>query len=213
MYEEADFIPLSALQHYLYCPRQCALIHVEQVWTENLFTAEGRILHENADSGAVERRGNVIIARSLSLRSLQLGLSGKADVVEFQSNDENAGEPVPYPVEYKRGRAKQENPDAVQLCAQAMCLEEMLGREVPAGALFYGKKRRRLEVIFDKALREKVRRTARDVHAMVTSGITPPPCADDRCNACSLMETCMPDEIIGTARASRYLKKLIKFES
>ena len=204
-YSEADFIPLSALQHYLYCPRQCALIHLEQVWTENAHTAEGRLLHEKADSGKTETRGDVKTVTGLLLRSTKLGLSGKADVVEFHCKE---GAWLPYPVEYKRGRPKKHDADRAQLCAQAMCLEEMLGLPVLEGALFYGKTRRRQAVTFAAELREQVRQTALDVHEMLRRGTTPLPVVDERCAACSLSEDCLPETIDKRQSASRYLESL-----
>ena len=149
---EDALIPLSALQHYLFCPRQCALIHVEQIWAENAATAEGRLLHERADAGGGETRPGVRIARGLALRSFALGVSGKADVVEF--HDARRGERGrPFPVEYKRGKPKSHRADEVQLCAQAICLEEMFDTSIAAGALFYGVTRRRFAVVFDEDLR------------------------------------------------------------
>ncbi len=205
MYAEADFIPLSSLQHYLYCPRQCALIHLEEIWTENTYTAEGRLLHEKADSGKSGRRGGVKTVTSLLLRSAELGLSGKADAVEFHRHGDVW---LPYPVEYKRGRPKKHNADRVQLCAQAMCLEEMLDLAVPEGALFYGKTRRRQTVLFDADLRETVQKAARDVHDLLERGATPPPLADERCSACSLFGDCLP-KASGRRRAVlRYLESL-----
>lgn len=133
MYSAADLMPISALQHYLFCPRQCALIHLEQIWAENLYTAEGRLLHEKADSGKTEVRGDVKSVTGLLVRSLELGVTGKADVVEFHRRE---GIWHPFPVEYKRGRPKSHDADKIQLCAQALCLEEMLGLPVPEGALF-----------------------------------------------------------------------------
>ena len=130
---EDGLIPLSALQHFLFCPRQCALIHVEHVWVEDVRTAEGRLLHERVDAGGAERRPGVRIERGVALRSLALGVTGRADVVEYHGRP-----PLPYPVEYKRGKPKPHRADEVQLCAQAVCLEEMSGLSVPEGALFYG---------------------------------------------------------------------------
>ena len=204
-YAEADFIPLSALQHYLYCPRQCALIHLERIWTENAYTAEGRLLHEKADSGKTETRGDVKTVTGLLLRSAELGLSGKADVVEFHRKD---GKWSPYPVEYKRGRPKKHDADRVQLCAQAMCLEEMLGLPAPEGALFYGKTRRRQAVALTAELRDVVRKTALDVHELLRLKVTPPPVADERCAACSLLEDCLPKTMGKRQSASRYLESL-----
>jgi len=193
MYAEDAFIPVSALQHYLFCPRQCALIHLDQVWTENALTAEGRVLHERADSGKRTTRGDLKTVTGLLLRSAALGLSGKADVVEFHRNG-NAWRP--FPVEYKRGRPKAHDADRVQLCAQALCLEEMLGLAVPEGALFYGAQRRRLGVSFDANLRDLTARTAAAVHALLEEGRLPPvPEAMTKgrgCTSCSLAESCLP---------------------
>jgi len=197
-----DLLPLSALQHLLYCERQCALIHVEGVWVENRFTAEGRLLHERSDAGGTEVRGDVRIARGLGLRSERLGLIGRADVVELHRVAGEGSEGValpgvegrwrPVPVEYKRGRAKKGSEDRVQLCAQGLCLEEMLGVDIPEGALFYGKTRRRKDVEFDRALREETERAARRVHELVAAASVPPPVADERCERCSLLDVCMP---------------------
>ena len=148
-YAEADLVPLSALQHYMHCPRQCALIHVEQVWVESGLTAEGRILHDRVDAGGAEKRRDVKRAFGLPIRCLRLGLVGKADVVEFHR--QAGGRWLPYPVEHKRGRRKREDWDRVQLCAQALCLEEMLAVPVPEGALFYGKEQRREVVALDES--------------------------------------------------------------
>lgn len=206
MYSAAELIPLSALQHYLYCPRQCALIHLEQIWTENIYTAEGRILHEKAHSGTTEYRGDCKTATGLPLRSLVLGLSGQADVVEFHRR-ENVWHP--FPVEYKRGRAKKHDADRVQLCAQALCLEEMLDVAVPEGALFYGASRRRQQVTFDKSLREGTRNTAEEVHALMQKGATPPPPRNtEMCAACSLQEQCLPRLV--KHKASDYLRKVLE---
>lgn len=197
MYSEDALVPLSALQHYVVCPRQCALIHLEEVWIENARTAEGRIQHERVDRGGAERRDGVRRAYGLPLRSLVLGLVGKADVVEFHPADEERA----FPVEHKRGRPKVGDEDRVQLCAQAMCLEEMLGTEVPRGALFYGEPRRRSDVVFDDALRERTRATASAVHALFASGVTPPPPAGAPCRACSLRPACRPEAMRGRRRS------------
>ena len=183
-------LPLSALQHYMYCPRQCALIHVEKVWVENRFTAEGQLLHLRADSGAAGRRGGIAEDRSVPLRSERLGLYGIADVVERRPGPD--GREVPYPVEYKRGSPKIENWDRAQLCAQAMCLEEMLGVTVRDGAIFYGKPRRRERVVFDAELREEVEQFCRDMHDMIARVATPAAVSGPRCRGCSLKSVCMP---------------------
>jgi len=212
----ADLVPLSALQHLLYCERQCALIHVERVWVENRYTAEGRLLHERSDAGGTESRGEVRIARGLGLRNARLGLVGRADVVELHRvADEGSaagaelpgveGRWRPVPVEYKRGRPKDRRCDEVQLCAQALCLEEMLGVEISEGALFYGKTRRRARVVFDEALREETERAAARVREIVEAGEVPPPVADERCTRCSLVEICLP--FAPRHSAKRYLER------
>ena len=203
MYSEDELIPISALQHYLFCPRQCALIHLDQVWVENVFTAEGRLLHERADSGKSVARGDVKTVTGLLLSSRELGLSGKADVVEFHRQN---GQWHPFPVEYKRGRPKKHEADKVQLCAQALCLEEMLGLSVPEGALFYGATRRRQAVNFDDALRDLTSQTARAVHDLLQGGPLPPPRRDDACAACSLAGACLPG--LNRARAAAFLDSL-----
>ena len=184
---EDELTPISALLHMLYCPRRCALIHIERQWSENRFTAEGRILHERTDAGGRERRSGVTIERSVPLRSLRLGVSGIADVVEIRGDDR------PFPIEYKRGRPEKHRADEVQLCAQAMCLEEMLEKPVPEGALFYGRSRRRKAVVFDAELRELTERVAADTWSLLAAGDTPTPEFEARkCNACSLREVCQP---------------------
>lgn len=202
-YTEDDLLPLSGLQHILFCERQCALIHVEQVWVENLFTAQGRIMHDRVDQSGKESRGNICIESALPLRSLQLGLIGKADVVEFhKKKDENW---LPYPVEYKRGRPKKENWDKVQLCAQAMCLEEMLNVSVVQGALFYGKNKRRQIVDFDDELREEVENAANRFHKLMESGSTPKPIYKKICESCSFVEICRPKTLEKKKRVEQYL--------
>ncbi|MBF0466179.1 MAG: CRISPR-associated protein Cas4 [Nitrospirae bacterium] len=199
MFSEDDLLPLSALQHLIFCERQCALIHIEQVWDENLYTAEGRIMHEHVDSGKSENRGDVRVATGVPIRSLMLGLSGKADVVEFHKirSDSNNKRITwqPFPVEYKRGKPKRDNCDKVQLCAQAICLEEMLNIEVNHGAMFYGTTRRRLDVLFDDGLRHETTQAAIRLHELIESGITPPPVYSPKCKNCSLLEICLPDKI------------------
>lgn len=188
--DDADLIPISALQHYLYCPRQCALIHVERQWAESRHTAEGRLLHERTDRPQADRRKGVRTVTAMPLLHLELGITGVADVVEFHQSD--SGEQS-FPVEYKRGRPKTHRADEVQLCAQGLCLEAMLGRAVEAGALFYGKIRRRKDVVFDDELRKLTLRTIADVRAMIHRGVTPTAIYDAaHCDACSLIELCQP---------------------
>lgn len=179
-------VPLSALQHWLFCPRQCALIHVERVWAENRLTAEGRVLHERADAGRPESRDGIRILRAVQIASERHGLHGVADVVELHGE-------TPYPVEYKRGRPKAHRADEVQLCAQGLCLEEMTGQAVPQGALFYGTERRRKVVPCDDTLRALTLQVARDVRDAIRTGTIPSPVFDaKRCDACSLRDLCRP---------------------
>ncbi len=202
---EDGLIPLSALQHQLFCPRQCALIHVEGLWAEDAATAEGRILHERADSGQAERRPGVRIARSLALRSAALGVSGKADVVEFHGAARQ-----PFPVEYKRGKPKAHRADEVQLCAQAICLEEMFDRLVPEGALFYGQTRRRQLVTFDADLRGLTARIAAEARAMIAERRTPGPVATPGCRRCSLHDLCQPERLANPPSVARWLARQLE---
>ena len=216
MYSEDELLPISALQHLLFCERQCAFIHIEQAWGENLYTAEGRVMHERVDSGRSESRGDVRLAFSVALRSLRLGLTGKADAVEFH-REKAEGRPNetdkylwrPFPVEYKRGRPKKELWDKVQLCAQAMCMEEMLTIEVPKGALFYGKTRRRVDVLFDAELRRKTEEAARRLHDLIDAGMTPAAIYDEKCESCSFISLCLPKATGGKHRVDRYLAVLM----
>ena len=200
-------LPLSALQHLLFCERQCVLIHVEQLWEENLFTAQGRLMHERVDRGGHESRGDVRTEYAMPLRSLRLGLIGKADVVEFHLQED--GRWLPFPVEHKRGRPKRENWDKVQLCAQALCLEEALGVKINRGALFYGKNRRRQEVYFDAGLRRQTEETAARLHKLIASGRTPPPRYDQKCDSCSLKDLCLPKVVGKKGRVESYLKRIM----
>ncbi|RJQ65418.1 MAG: CRISPR-associated protein Cas4 [Desulfobacteraceae bacterium] len=203
-YCEDDLLALSALQHLLFCPRQCALIHIEQAWVENLYTAQGRLMHERVDQSGRESRKDVRIEYGMPLRSLRLGLIGKADVVEFHKVETEEGW-LPFPVEYKRGKEKKENWDKVQLCAQAICLEEMLGLAVPAGALFYGKNRRRQDVVFTDELRRETEDTAVKLHALIFAGRTPAPVYTKRCDSCSFYEVCLPKTLEKRRKIDHYL--------
>ena len=185
MFTEDELLPISALQHFLFCERQCALIHLEQLWAENRFTVEGQHLHKKAHSAGTEKRPGVTTTRGLMLRSFRLGLFGKADIVEFKQG-------LVTPVEYKRGKPKANDADRVQLCAQALCLEEMLDVQVPAGALFYGQRRRRTEVLFDEKLRGTTADVAASVHRMIASRKTPTARREPKCDHCSLFNLCMP---------------------
>ncbi len=197
---EDGLIPLSALQHHLFCPRQCALIHVEGLWAEDAATAEGRLLHEKVDAGRGETRPGVRVARGLALRSLTLGVIGKADAVEFRGQP-----PIPFPVEYKRGKPKLHRADEVQLCAQAICLEEIFGVTVPEGALFYGTTRRRMAVGFDTELRDLTARVAREARANITAFRTPPPVHGPGCARCSLLDLCQPARLEKPPRIADWL--------
>ncbi|HSG38427.1 MAG TPA: CRISPR-associated protein Cas4 [Thermoanaerobaculia bacterium] len=208
MYSEEDLLPLSALQHLIFCERQTALIHIERIWVDNPLTVEGHHLHEKADSGEGESRGDVRIARGLALRCLRLGLTGKADVVEFHRLPSSPEVWRPFPVEYKRGKPKAHRADEVQLCAQALCLEEMLGLEVPAGALFYAQTRRRLEVPFDAELRRLTEDTAARLHRLFASGETPKAAREPKCDHCSLLGVCLPGS--STHSAQRYLSQFLQ---
>lgn len=211
-------IPLSALQHWLYCPRQCALIHNEQVWAENRFTAEGQLLHKKANEGPDEHRAAGSILRHLNVSSEKLGITGICDIVEKRGGDRggNAGASFasnsPYreaptgmaevnlrspssitPVEYKRGKPKSHRADEVQVCAQALCLEEMFQTQIPTALIFYGKTRRRTEVPLDDDLRALTLATIAAVREMKATGITPTAEYDSRrCDACSLIDLCQP---------------------
>lgn len=207
MYSESDLLPLSGLQHLAFCPRQCALIHIENVWSENHLTAEGRVMHQRVDEREHETRGDVRREYGLRIRSLVLGLSGVADTVEFRREGDIW---EPFPVEHKRGEPKGANPcDRVQLCAQAICLEEMCKCVIPAGALFYGVTRQREDVLFDAALRSLTVDCARRFHALVAGGVTPPPVYGPRCKSCSLMPDCRPRLLAGGRSARTYLQKVV----
>lgn len=186
MFAEVDLVPISALQHYLYCPRQCALIHVERVWEDSRDTALGTSMHDRAHRQTAETRPAKSVATSLPIRSLQHGLVGIADIVEFHAEG-------PFPVEYKKGKPKPHDADRVQLCAQALCLEEMLGEPIPAGALFYGATRRREVVPMTPALRSLTAETAAAVRQMLAQAQLPPALYAKRlCGRCSLQDMCQP---------------------
>ncbi|MCF8053808.1 MAG: CRISPR-associated protein Cas4 [Deltaproteobacteria bacterium] len=205
-YSEDELISISALAHYSYCPRRCALIHIEQAWEENLFTAQGRLMHERAHSETRETRGNITTARGLPLRSLRLGLVDKADVVEFHRQPASVAQP--FPVEYKRGKPKVESCDKIQLCAQAMCLEEMLNVAVLDGAIFYGTTNRRFDVAFDDLLRRETEETARATHALLDAGVTPPPEHRKSCESCSLLHGCFPKALRPGRSAVAYINTI-----
>ena len=215
-YSDPDLLPLSGLQHFAFCRRQWALIHIENQWQENLRTVEGHLLHRRAhDEAARERRGNTLILRGLPIVSHTLGLSGQCDVVEFHLTPEGVplrgeeGRWLPFPVEYKRGRPKEHRADELQLCAQAMCLEEMLCCAVPAGALFYGEPRRRTAVEFSPELRQMVRDFSEEMHQYARRGHTPKAKPTKSCNACSLKDLCLP-QLIRRGSVSTYFKQALE---
>ena len=199
-----NYLAISSLQHYAYCPRQFALIHVEQAWEENRFTAEGQILHQRVDSHEYEQRGTLKFERSVALLSSQFGLIGKMDLLEIES-----GEPPKYfPVEYKRGKPKVEDWDRIQLCAQALCLEEMLNIKVLEGAIWYWEIRRREPVVIDEALRATTIHSIVQSKALRQDGITPRPTVkSSRCRACSLKDLCQPNSF-RVDRTIKYIENI-----
>ncbi|AFM23522.1 CRISPR-associated protein Cas4 [Desulfomonile tiedjei] len=229
MYEDDKLLPLSALQHVQFCERRAALVHLECIWQDNVFTAEGTVGHERVHSlTKTEVRGDLRIARGLLIRSLQLGLSGKADVVEFHRVEVHPGEKAkdsestsvrlpgvsglwrPYPVEYKRGRLRSNRSFEVQVCAQAMCLEEMLQTTIERGAIFFGETARRLELKFDTDLRSETVATAFRLHEIMNSGITPPAKFENKCKKCSLLDVCMPKITGHRSKVETYLRRTIR---
>jgi len=227
MYSEDELLPLSALQHLAFCERQWGLIHLEQIWIENRLTTEGLFLHERTDEPVTENRGDIRIARGLRIRSLRLGLSGRADVVEFHRVDKGiacadeinrtskgvilegvSGIWQPFPVEYKRGKPKLDHCDEIQLCAQALCIEEMLGASLPNGALYYGKIKRRYGVEFHDTLRNETEALSKRLHRLTIAGQTPIAQYAKKCESCSLMSYCMP-ETTGIRRSTgKYLRQV-----
>ncbi len=203
MDEDSTPIAISALQHWSYCPRQCVLIHVEQVFSENVFTSRGRAVHALVDEPGAERDGIVRIERAMPLWSERLGLIGKADLIEF-AHDGSA-----YPVEYKHGPRREKRHDELQLAAQAMCLEEMTDKPVPRGAIFHFSSRRRREVIIDTALRQEVAEAITAVRAMLAEPVLPAPANDKRCKHCSLIELCQPQVVAGRDRYANLLHDLL----
>ena len=195
--DSIDSIMISALEHWSYCPRQCALIHVEQTFDENLYTMRGQAVHKRVDEPESEIVEGVRVERAVPLWSKRLGLIGKADVVEFRDD-------TPYPVEYKHGPRREKEHDDLQVCAQAMCLEEMTGKDVPRGAIYHHSSRRRREVLFTPDLRRRVAEAINGIRQLLGSGTLPPPVNDRRCERCSLKESCMPS-VIGEQERARIL--------
>lgn len=203
---EADPIPLSALQHWAYCPRQCGLIHLEQAFADNIHTARGQAVHHLVDTPGYEIKSGVRVERALPLWSDRLNLIGKADLVEFHPDGRI------YPVEFKHGAKRQKAWDDLQLAAQAMCLEDMLGRPVTHGAVFHASSHRRREVVITPALRDQVVQTADAIRAMLTAGVLPPPANDARCKECSLKEICQPAALAGHDRQRVQIRQLFNPE-
>jgi CRISPR-associated exonuclease Cas4 len=217
MFSEDDLLPLSGLQHMEFCERRWALVQIENIWEDNRFTAEGNVLHEKAHSSQVESRPGVLIRRTVPLHSFVLGLSGQADIVEFYPVGAaesgvivkgKKGRWRPYPVEYKRSRDKKGSfAYRVQLCAQAICLEEMLGIGVLEGAVFDGEAKRRQTIEFDAGLREQVAMTAARMHHLFQSRLTPPPIVKKACESCSLVEPCFPSAIADAGPVEHYYRR------
>jgi CRISPR-associated exonuclease Cas4 len=197
MTDVADPIPLSALQHWSYCPRQCCLIHAEQAFAENLHTLRGQAVHARTDEPGVEERPGLRVARAMPLWCERLGLVGKSDVVEFLADG------TPYPVEYKHGKKREKRHDDLQLAAQALCLEEMTGRAVPMGAIYHASSHARREVAITAELREAVAACAAEVRAALAAGKLPPPVNDKRCRECSLADLCQPEALAHRERQAR----------
>jgi len=217
-YSEEDLLPISALSHLLFCERRAMLVHLEEAWRDNVYTVEGRNVHENAHEAGTCVEGNIRIARGLWLRSFQLGLVGKADVIEFHSgadmDDERhsvilsgaEGRWKPFPVEYKRGRRRHERGYEVQVCAQAMCLEEMLNVKVPCGALYYAATHRRLDLVFNENLRKETIAAAARLHELMQLGVTPEAIYGKKCESCSMIDVCLPENTGGGKSALQYLR-------
>ncbi len=216
-YTPEELLPLSGIQHFLFCRRQWALIHVEQQWKENALTAEGRIMHKRADDPFfTESRNGVIIARSVPIASYRLGLSGVCDVVEFTESSEGVRLPgreglyLPAPVEYKHGKPKREPSDEAQLCAQALCLEEMLAANIPVGYLYYGEIRHRVVVELTGELRQLVRDMSEEMHGYFQRGYTPRVKPFKGCRSCSLADICLPVLQGKVVAASKYIQQQIE---
>lgn len=199
MYAEEDYLMLSGIQHFSFCRRQWALIHIEQQWAENYQTTAGELLHKKAhDEGSFEKRDNLLIVRGLRISSHELGISGQCDVVEFHQCEDGIalfgydGTWLPVPIEYKHGTVKENNSDEVQLCAQAVCLEEMFQTNIQEGFLYYGKNRRRHRVEITESLREEVKELCKEMHELFRRGYTPSVKYSKQCKACSLENFCLP---------------------
>lgn len=217
-YTEDEYLMLSGIQHFKFCRRQWALIHVEQQWAENVHTVVGELMHQKAhDPYLTEKRKDTIIVRALPVSSRELGASGECDIVEFQKCDDgirlhgHRGLYSVYPVEYKKGKPKESEEDKLQLTAQAMCLEEMFSTEILEGALFYGETRRREQVVFSTELREEVKQMFQEMHQYYKRGYTPKVKQSKACNSCSLKDICLP-KLEKTTSAKQYIAQMLKEE-
>jgi CRISPR-associated exonuclease Cas4 len=207
MYTEDNFIMISALQHYVFCPRQCALIHVEDVWNDNVYTVRGNILHEKVDTDTYETRGALKTVRGLRIQSFRLGITGRADVVEFRKPKDTSRQYEIVPVEFKAGKEKHNISDKVQLCAQVLCLEEMLDTTINQGAFFYGRIRRRVLVDIDDELRNQTEEIITKVHEMVSKQHVPTAKYMDKCRRCSFLDVCQP-KAMNERKLQNYIKGL-----
>lgn len=218
-WSEDEYLMISGIQHFLFCRRQWALIHLEEQWAENRLTAEGAVVHKKAhDSSLIEKRPGILIVRGLSVASSRLGMTGQCDVVEFQKTEEGAvlaghrGRWQAIPIEYKRGRDKEDQSDIAQLCCEALCLEDMLGCQVPYGYLFYHEIRRRRQIVFTDALRHQVETAILEMHQYFQKGQTPKVKPTKKCQSCSLKELCLP-KLCRSISAKAYLQKVLGDEA
>ncbi|PWJ12149.1 CRISPR-associated protein Cas4 [Ruminococcus flavefaciens] len=218
MYSEDEYLMLSGVQHFAFCRRQWALIHIEQQWEENSRTVDGNIMHERVhDPELHEKRGELVITRAMAVSSARLGISGECDAVELRKSDNGIelygleGKYTVTPVEYKRGEPKEDDCDAVQLMAQALCLEDMLCCDIPFGYLYYGEIRRRVKVVFDDELRKRAEEIIQEMHELYKKQYTPKVKRRKRCNACSLKNICLP-VICGNKKASDYVEQMLDTE-
>ncbi len=213
-YKEDDYLMLSGIQHFAFCRRQWSLIHIEQQWEENYRTTAGELFHNRAHDNNMEKRGSIVIARGLRIASRRLGLSGQCDIVEFHSYSEGItinkypGTWSIYPVEYKKGLPKEGCEDNVQLCAQAICLEEMFLTKIHEGSLYYGENKRRTKVQFTDELRNRVYKMAEEMHQMFIKGHTPKVKTTKKCNACSLKNLCLP-KLLKNTDVKKYIEENI----
>lgn len=219
MYAEEDYLMLSGIQHFAFCRRRWAIIHIEQQWADNAKTTAGELMHKKAhDEGSFEKRGSILIVRGMRVSSRRLGLSGQCDVVEFYKDEkgivlyeyEDTWKPIP--VEYKHGAPNEYNADELQLCAQAVCLEEMLQTEIPEGYLYYGEHRRRSRVEFTDVLREETRRAAKEMHELFQRGHTPNVKPSKKCTSCSLKDICVP-KLQKAMNVREYIRQSINADS